>query len=65
MKQRQPEWKGELKDMQNMGKFSHKVFKTAVKEIQQDLPPLGETASEVYHFIPEPINFAEVAKFFR
>ena len=45
-----------------MGKGSHKVFKTAVKEISQDLPPLGETGSEFPHFIPETRNFSEVTK---
>ena len=43
-----------------MGKGLHKVFKTMVKDISQDLPPLGESGSEVSHFIPEPRNFAEV-----
>ena len=43
-----------------MGKGLHKVFKTVVKEILQDLPPLGESSSEVSHFIPEPRNVSEV-----
>ena len=46
-----------------MGKVSHKVFKTVVKYILQDLPPLVESGSEVSHFSPEAINFAEVTKF--
>ena len=37
-----------------MGKGLHKLFKTVVKEISQELTPLGETGSEVSHFIPEP-----------
>ena len=45
-----------------MGKVLHKVFKTIVKEILQDLPPLGESGSGVSHFIPEPRNFSEVKK---
>ena len=45
-----------------MGKGLHKVFKTVVKAISQDLPPLGESGSEVSYFIPEPRNFAEVTK---
>ena len=45
-----------------MGKGLHKVFKTVVKEIFKDLPPLGESGSEVSHLIPEPRNFAEVTK---
>ena len=43
-----------------MGKGSHKVFNTVVKDISQDLPPLVESGSEVYHFIPGPRNFSEV-----
>ena len=45
-----------------MGKVLHKVFKTVATDIWQDLPPLGESGSEVSHFIPEPRNFAEVTK---
>ena len=36
------EWKGELKATQKIGKGLHKVFKTFVNEILQDLPILGE-----------------------
>ena len=43
-----------------MGKGLHKVFKTVVKYILQELPPLEESGSEVSHFIPEPRNFSEV-----
>ena len=46
-----------------MGKGLHKVFSTIVKEISQELTNLGESGSEVSHFIPEPRNFAEVTKF--
>ena len=46
-----------------MGKVLHKVFKTVVKYISQDLPPLGEFGSEVSHFIPKPRKFAEVTEF--
>ena len=60
IRQRQSEWKGALKATRNMGKVLHKVFKIFVKEIQQELTPLGESGSEVSHFIPEPKNFAEV-----
>ena len=45
-----------------MGKGLHKVFKTFVKKISQYLPLLGESGSEISHFIPEPNNFAEVTK---
>ena len=45
-----------------MGKVLHKGFSKFVKEISQELTPLGESGSEVSHFIPEPRNFAEVTK---
>ena len=51
-----------LKPTRNMGKGLHKVFKTIVKEISQELTLLVESGSEVFHFIPEPRNFAEVTK---
>ena len=35
IRQRQSEWKGELKSMQSMGKGLHKVFSTVVKDISQ------------------------------
>ena len=52
IRQRQSERKEELKATQNMGKGLHKVFKTVVKDIYQYFPPLGESGSEVSHFIP-------------
>ena len=52
IKQRQSEWKGAIKATQNMGKGLHKIFKTVVKYISQEFPPLGESGSEVSHFIP-------------
>ena len=45
-----------------MDKGLHKVFKTVVKEILQDLPILGESGSEVSYFIPEPRNFSKFTK---
>ena len=36
IKQRKFEWKGALKATLNMGKISHGVFKTVVKNISQD-----------------------------
>ena len=45
-----------------MGKGLHKVFSTAVKGILQELTPLGESGSEVSHFIPELRRFFEVTK---
>ena len=48
--------------MQSMGKGLHKVFITIVKDIYQELATLGESGSEVSHFIPEPRNFSEVTK---
>ena len=38
------------------------MFKTVVKDILQDLPPMGEFGSVVSHFIPGPRNFSEVTK---
>ena len=46
-----------------MGNGLHKVFKAGVKYISRYLPILGESGSDVSYFIPEPINFAEVARF--
>ena len=60
IKQIKSEWKGALKSTQNRGKGLHRLFKTVVKEIFQDLLPSGESGSEVSHLIPEPRNFAEV-----
>ena len=45
-----------------MGKGLHKVFSTVVKEISQKLTALGESGSEVSHFIPYPRNVSEVTK---
>ena len=45
-----------------MGKGLHKLFSTVVKDISQELTALGESGSEVSHFIPEPRNFSEVTK---
>ena len=62
IKQRKSEWKGAFKATRNIGKGLHKVFSTIVKDISQELTNLGESGSEVSHFIPEPRNFAEVTK---
>ena len=62
IRQGQSEWKGALKATQSMGKGLHKLFKTFVKEILQELLPLGESDSEVSHLIPKPRKFAEVKK---
>ena len=62
IRQKEYQWKVELKAMRNMGKVLQKVFITIVKKILQELTPLGESGSEVFHFIPEPRNFAEVKK---
>ena len=48
-----------------MGRGLHKVFSTVVKEISQELTHLGESGSEVSHFIPEPRNFVEVKRIIR
>ena len=62
VRQKESQWKGALKDMRNMGKGLHKVLSTIVKEISQELATLGESGSEVSHFIPETRNFSEVTK---
>ena len=41
-----------------MGKYLHKVFKAVVDELKNSLPALGESGSEVSHFILEPRKFA-------
>ena len=45
-----------------MGKGLHKVFKVVVNELNNALTTLGESGSEVSHFIPEPRNSAQVTK---
>ena len=62
IRRKELQWKVALKTTRNMGKGLHKVFSTIVKEISQELATLGESGSEVSHFIPEPRNFAEVTK---
>ena len=62
IKQRQSECEIEFKDLQNMGKGFHKVFKTILKEISQDLL-LGESSSEVSHLITEPRNFLKLQNY--
>ena len=49
-----------VKSYAKHGKILHKVFSMVVKEILQELIALGESGSEVSHFIPEPRNFSEV-----
>ena len=62
VRQRQLEWKGALKATRSMGKGLHKVVSTVVKDILQEMTALGESGSEVSHFIPEPRDFSEVKK---
>ena len=54
IRQRQQEWKVALKATKNIGKCLHKVFKTVVKEISQDLPPLGESSSGFFISFQNP-----------
>ena len=60
IKQKKSQRKGALKATRNMGKSLHKVLSTIVKDISQELVTLGESGSEVSHFIPVPRKFAEV-----
>ena len=62
VRQNKSEWKGALKATRRIGKVLHKVLSTVVKAISQKLKTLGESGSEVSHFIPEPRNFSEVTK---
>ena len=62
IQQNKSEWKGALRATHKMGKGLHKVFSTILSEISQELTNFGESCSEVSHFIPEPIHFAEVTK---
>ena len=52
IRQKELQWKGALKATRSMGKCLHKVFSTIVKDILQELATLGESGSEVFHFIP-------------
>ena len=45
-----------------MGKVLHKVFKDFVKKLKNSFPNLGESGSEVSHFIPEPRKFSEFTR---
>ena len=62
IKQNKLQWKGELRATHKMGKGLHRVFSTIISEISQGLTNFGESGSDASHFIPEPINFAEVTK---
>ena len=62
IKQNKSEWKGALRAMYKMGKGLYRVFSTIVSDILQEQINLGESGSEVSHFIPEPRNFDEVTK---
>ena len=62
IRRKELQWKGALKATQSTGKGLHKVFSTVVKDISQEMTPLGESGSEVSHSIPEPRNSAEVTK---
>ena len=41
----------------SMGKGIHKVFKNFENELNNSVPTLVESESELSHFIPEPRNF--------
>ena len=62
IRQSQLELKGSLKATRSMGKDLHKLFSTVANLILQKLTALGESDSEVSHFIPEPRNFSEMTK---
>ena len=60
IKQKKSEQKGAEISAKRMGKCLHKFFKDFVNELHKSLHALGESGSEVSHFIPEPSNFSEV-----
>ena len=45
IRQRESEWKVVLKATRSIGKGLHKVFSMVVKELFQELTPLGESGS--------------------
>ena len=45
-----------------MGKGLHKLFKAVINELNIEFHTLGESVSEVSHFIPEPRNLVEVKR---
>ena len=47
--------------MKHGKRFTHGIY-TVVKKIFQEMTYLGESGSEVSHFIPKPRNFFEVKK---
>ena len=49
-----------VKSYVNHGKSFTQGISTVVKYISQELTLLGESGSEVSHFIPEPRNLSEV-----
>ena len=56
----QSEWKRAELSENIIDKDLHKFFKAVLNEINITFSTLGETVSEVPHFIPEPSNFSEV-----
>ena len=51
------------KENRNGRECLHKVFKTVVKYMCQDLPTLGESGSDVSYVILDTRNFSEVTRF--
>ena len=45
-----------------MVKGLYKLFKAVVNELNNSLPTLRQSGSEVSYFIPEPSKFAEVTR---
>ena len=45
-----------------MNNVLHQLFKAVLNELNNVLLTLGETGSEVSHFIPETSNFTEVTR---
>ena len=53
--------RGEL-SAKSMRQILHKLSKAILNELNNSLPTLGYLGSKVLYFIPEPRNFAEVAR---
>ena len=63
IKQRQSEWKGALKAMQNMGKGLHKVFRTVVKDILQGYHLWVNLVQKFHISFQNPESFLKLPKF--
>ena len=61
-RQFQNKWKGLELSAKSIGRVLHKLFKAIVNELDNSLPTLVESDSEVSYFIPERSNFTKVTR---